>query len=104
MTAPHVVLSVFAPKEVAERLTDLLLGHEPTAAAGFTSGEVQGYGAATVFRSVAEQIRGRTRLVEITVVGTEPDVGDLLARLAEELPGRGITYRICALASAGTLV
>lgn len=103
MTAPRVVLSIFAPKEIEERLTDLLLGHEPIAAAGFTSNEVHGHGAATAYSSVAEQIRGYTRLIEITVVMTEANIQDLLARLGEALPGREITYRIELLTSSGRI-
>ncbi len=101
MTAPTLVLTLLAPKEIEERLTDVMLDHAPTATAGFTSREINGHGAAAAYRNVAEQIRGRTRLIELTVVANKADADGLIAHIAEALPGRGITYQTGPLGSAG---
>ena len=41
--------------------------------------------------------------MRLAVVAAEANIQDLLARLAEALPGRGITYRICPLTSCGSV-
>ena len=103
MSPPKIVLTILAPRQIEERLTDVVLEHEPAAAAGFTSREVNGHGAAAAYHHVAEQIRGRTRLIELTIVTNEGDADGLMVRIANALPGRGITYRISLLRSAGII-
>jgi hypothetical protein len=98
-----VVLTLLAPAALKEEIVDLLLGHEPTAQAGFVTREVHGHGISADYYSVVEQIRGFSRQVEITLTAPEPDVRSLLAILSAELPARGINYRMIPVAATGTI-
>jgi hypothetical protein len=98
-----VVLTLLAPAALKEEIVDLLLGHEPTAQAGFVTREVHGHGVSADYYSVVEQIRGFSRQVEMTLTAPESDVRSLLDILGGELSGRGITYRIVAVAMTGTI-
>ena len=98
-----VVLTLLAPAALEEEIVDLLLGHEPTAQAGFVTREVHGHGISADYYSVVEQIRGFSRQVEITLTAPETDVRSLLAILGAELPARGINYRIVTAADIGTI-
>ncbi len=103
MTQPGVILTILAPKQIENRLIDAVLDHGPIAASGFTSREVNGHGSAAVYRSVAEQVRARTRLVEITIATTEANADSLIAQIADALPGQLITYYLCPLIRAGVI-
>lgn len=101
MSAAMLVL--LAPAPLEERIIELLLAHEGAARGGFTSRDVRGHGEAATYHSVIEQIRGFTRLVEITLTLPEPEARSLLAALKAELPGRGVAYRLLAVAEAGAI-
>ncbi|RJF77146.1 DUF3240 family protein [Rhodopseudomonas palustris] len=97
-----VVLTLIAPSELKEGLVAAMLAYPPTAAAGFIAREVEGYGHNVDFDSILEQVRGHTLAVEIVVALSEAEARGLLDALADELPGRGIAWRMIA-ASGGVL-
>lgn len=98
-----VVLTLIAPTALKEELVAAMLAHPPTAEAGFIAREVEGYGHNIDFDSVVEQVRGHTLVVEIVVALPDAEARGLLDALGEELPGRGIVWRILTVSAAGTL-
>jgi hypothetical protein len=101
MTAAALVLLI--PVALEEEVVDRMLDHDSVAHAGFITRDVRFHGDSAAYQSVIEQVRGYTRVVEITVTLPEPDIRSLLALLSDALPGRDITYRIVPIAEAGTL-
>lgn len=97
-----MVLTLIVPTALKEELVAAMLAHPPTADAGFVAREVEGYGHNVDFDSVVEQVRGHTLAVEIVVALPEAEARGLLDALADELPGRGVVWRMIA-ASGGTL-
>jgi hypothetical protein len=98
-----VTLTLLAPAALEEQIVDLLLAEEPIARAGFTTQDVRGHGEAAAYKSVLEQVRGFTRLVEIAVTAPESDIRSLLVGLKEALPDRGIAYRIMPVLTSDVL-
>ncbi|MCG6207272.1 DUF3240 family protein [Rhodopseudomonas sp. HC1] len=96
-----VVLTLIAPAVLKDEVVAAMLAHPPTADAGFIAREVEGYGHNADFDSVVEQVRGHTLAVEIVVALPEPEARGLLGVLGEELPGRGIVWRMIAVSAAG---
>jgi hypothetical protein len=101
MTAVALVLLI--PAALEEHVVDLLLDDEAAARAGFVTRDVRFHGDAASYHSVIEQIRGYTRVVEVTVTLPEPAVRTLLAAVSAALPGRGIVYRIVPITETGAL-
>ncbi|NVO17385.1 MAG: DUF3240 family protein [Rhodoplanes sp.] len=101
MTLAALVLLI--PAALEEEVVDRMLDHDSVARAGFITRDVRFHGDAAAYQSVIEQVRGYTRVVEITVTLPEPDLRRLLASVSEALPGRGISYRIVPIAEASTL-
>lgn len=98
-----VTMVLLAPAAIEEELIELLLTHEATASAGFTTRDVGGRGTRAVYRSVDEQIRGSTRLVEITLTAAEPDIRSLVADLSRRMSGHGINYVIMPVTTCGQI-
>ncbi|MFC0242126.1 DUF3240 family protein [Rhodopseudomonas telluris] len=98
-----VVLTLIAPTALKEELVAAMLAHPPTAESGFIAREVEGYGHNIDFDSVVEQVRGHTLVVEIVVALPDTEARGLLDALAEELPARGIVWRILPVSAGGTL-
>jgi hypothetical protein len=94
-------LSVSGPAAVEERLLDVLLD----AAGGeeFTSVSAFGHGGALRSLNPADQVTGRSALVQVQVLVTEPVLNDLLQRLRSEFPGAGLRYWASPLAVEGRI-
>lgn len=101
MSPMSLVLQV--PAALEETVIDVVLEEEAAARAGFVSRDVRFHGDAAIYNTVIEQIRGHTRVVEITLTLNETAIRSLLARLAAELPGRGLAWRIVPIVEAGTI-
>lgn len=106
MTATSLALRSLVlqiPAALEEAVIDVMLDHEEAARAGFVSRDVRFHGDAAIYHSVIEQIRGHTRVVEITVTLPEPTIRELLDKLAAELPGRGLTWKIAPIVETGAI-
>lgn len=98
-----VTLTLFAPAAIEEPLIETLLTHAPTASAGFHCRELHGYGDQSLFRSVSEQVRGSTRILEIGLTAAQSDVTELLAHLGGSLAGHRIGYVITPVSARGVI-
>jgi hypothetical protein len=88
-----VTLTLLVPAALEEEVEGIMIEHEPIAAAGFTVRDVRYHGDDATFRNIVEQIRGHTRMIEVTATLPQPNAASLLALIGEALPGRGITFR-----------
>jgi hypothetical protein len=96
-----LTLTLIASAALEETIVDLMLGHEATARAGFTTRDVRGHGEATKYHSMVEQIRGHARQVEITVTAAESEIRSLLGLLRGEVAKRHVHYRIAPVTEVG---
>ena len=94
-----VTLSVAPTLE--DRLTDWLLARVDVAA--FTSGVVHAYGADSGTLSVAEQVSGRQRRVELSVELPASAAGDWLGDVAAAFGAADIGYRVTPVLQSGCL-
>ncbi|MFL9823465.1 DUF3240 family protein [Rhodoplanes sp. SY1] len=101
MTQTSLVLQI--PAALEEAVIDVMLDNEAAARAGFVSRDVRFHGDAAIYHSVIEQIRGYTKVVEITLTLPEAAIRELLATLAAELPGRGLGWKIVPIIETGTI-
>jgi hypothetical protein len=99
----RAVLTLTSAAVWKEDIIAAMLSHPPTAQAGFTTRDVEGHGQAAAYDSSVEQVRGHALAVEIVVVAAEADLRELLGALAPEFAGRGISWRIAAVAASGRL-
>lgn len=97
-----MVLTLLVPVTLKDEVIVALLAHEPTARAGFTAREVEGYGRDAAYDSVVEQVRGHTLSVEIVVTAEAEALRGLIGVLGDRLAGRGVRWRMVA-ATAGLL-
>ena len=84
-----------------ERVIDWLLGREETA--GFTSYAAFGHGADHEDLSIAEQVTGRQRRVEIRLDLPQPLVEPFLAALTAAFDGTDLYYFVTPVLRSGHL-
>ncbi|CAG0994827.1 hypothetical protein GEOBC_02578 [Geobacteraceae bacterium] len=95
-------LTLLCHKSMEERLVDYLLEH-PELVTGFTISRVDGNSQSEELHSMAEQVRGRSRRIEISVVMNLDDAQALLARLKNDEPNREVAYWITPVLEFGRL-
>ncbi|UYO53478.1 DUF3240 family protein [Rhodopseudomonas palustris] len=98
-----MVLTLLVPVALKDDVIAAMLSHEPTARAGFTAREVEGYGRDVDYDSVVEQVRGHTLSVEIVVTADDAELRGLLDTIGDEFGGRGLRWRIVPAPAVGTL-
>ncbi|OPF96061.1 hypothetical protein I8G32_04625 [Rhodopseudomonas palustris] len=98
-----MVLTLLVPVTLKDDVIAAMLSHGPTARAGFTAREVEGYGRDVDYDSVVEQVRGHTLSVEIVVTAEDAELRGLLDAIGDEFAGRGLRWRIVAAPAVGTL-
>lgn len=98
-----MVLTLLVPVTLKDEVIAGMLSHGPTARAGFTAREVEGYGRDVDYDSVVEQVRGHTLSVEIVVTAEDAELRGLLDAIGDEFAGRGLRWRIVAAPAVGTL-
>lgn len=104
MSDDMVALTIVAPRDLEEHLVELLLEQEVVAAeAGFTTRYVSAFGAHLVFPTVAEQIGGRVRRIEVSLLLSARDADELVAHLRQAVPGRGVSFSMTATRATGVI-
>lgn len=103
MTEELVQLTVVAPRDLEEHLIEILLEHDEAASVGFTTREINAFGSHILFRNIAEQIRGRVRRVEFKVLLSSQEARNLVAHLRQTVSGRGVTFHVAPVLTAGSL-
>lgn len=84
-------LTIVLPRSLEENLVDHLLQH-PELVAGFTTTQVEGHGQAVPLRGTAEEVRGRSRRVQVQIVLNGADARTLVDHLKAELPNPEVAY------------
>ena len=79
------VLTLVFPVSIEEDLVDHLLEH-PEWVTGFTNSRVEGQGQAVRLHGSAEQVRGRSRRVQVQLVMNREDAQALVGHLRETRP------------------
>lgn len=102
-TQTHLALILRVPAALEEAIEGLLLENDAAAAAGFVSRDVRFHGDAAAYQTIIEQVRGYTRMVEITIGLPEVEIRALLASLRETFPGRGLTFHVVPIVEAGPI-
>jgi len=91
MKPQDTCLTIVLPHSLEENLVDHLLGH-PEYAAGFTTIQVDGHGQSISRHGIAEQVRGRSRRVQIQIVMNGEDAKALIEHLKASLPSKEVAY------------
>lgn len=99
MSTAIVTINVSPAAE--ERLVDWLLGRDDTA--GFTSYAAYGHGASHDDLTVAEQVTGRQRRVELRLEIASGELEAFLAALLAEFAGTDLYYSVVPVLRSGHL-
>ena len=94
------LLTIVVPRALEENLVDHLLEH-PEWVIGFTTSPVEGHGQAVKRYGIAEEVRGRSRRVQIQSVINSADAHSLIAHLKESLPNPEVAYWIVPVQEFG---
>jgi hypothetical protein len=94
-----VCLTLICPPTVEEKLLDLLLEHAGSEV--FTSTPTHSHGSGQERLSATEQVMGRSRAMQVTVLLTHDELTRLRALLQRELAGTGVRYWATPLAFEG---
>ncbi|WP_370156470.1 DUF3240 family protein [Ferrovibrio sp.] len=101
MSNQNVRLTFTAAKAFEEKLIDTLLADENASAAGFSTRDVNVYGAHITYRTAMEQVHGRVRAVEVSLVLPQPHAKAALESVRQALSGRDVVYRISTISDSG---
>jgi hypothetical protein len=96
-----VAVTINVAPAAEERLIDWLLGRDETA--GFTSCAAFGHGTNHDELSVAEQVTGRQRRVEVRLEIAETAIESFLAALIAEFAGTDLHYFVTPVLRSGHL-
>ncbi|UCV12695.1 DUF3240 family protein [Dechloromonas denitrificans] len=99
---PDFLLSLTTPDDVAQHVEDLLLSR-PDLVRGFTSGRVNGHGAAIQLVEAAELVSGHSPRIQIQTVGPESDMHAVLALIKQALPQANVFYWLLPVVAMGRL-
>ncbi len=91
MIAQDTCLTIVLPKSLEENLVDHLLQH-PELAPGFTTTQVEGHGQSVARYGIAEEVRGRSRRIQIQIILNAENATQLIKHLKEALPSREVAY------------
>ena len=99
--APAVSVTINVAPAVEERVIDWLLGREETA--GFTSCAAFGHGADHDDLSIAEQVTGRQRRVEVRLEIAETALESFVPALRAAFDGTDLYYYVLPVLRSGHL-
>ena len=99
---PDCVLTVVVPVALEEELIDHLLEH-PEWVTGFTITAVEGKGQAVRLHGVVEEVRGRSRRVQVQTVINRGSAQALIAHLRDTLPNPEVAYWLVPALEFGRL-
>jgi hypothetical protein len=94
-------MTLSVPPAVEERLVDWLLGRDDVAA--FTSHTTHAHGSPSRELSVAEQVSGRQRRVELRLELPAARVDEWLGALAADFGGADVEYFVSPILRSGRL-
>ncbi|MDA8093625.1 MAG: DUF3240 family protein [Betaproteobacteria bacterium] len=100
MDAYDTCLTIVCPKALEEALVDHLLEH-PELVPGFTSQAVEGHGQGVPLHGTGEEVRGRSRRVQIQVVMAGEAAMALIRHLKDRLPNPEVAYWLSPVAQFG---
>lgn len=92
-------LTLICPPTVEEKLLDVLLANAGREV--FTSTPTSSHGTAQGRLTADEQVMGRSRAVQVTVLLADDELRPLLHTLQREFAGTGVRYWVCPLAFQG---
>ena len=99
--AGQVAVTINIAPTAEERVIDWLLGREETT--GFTSYAAYGHGASHHDLSIAEQVTGRQRRVEIRIELAQSALEPVLAAVVAEFEGTDLYYYVTPILRSGHL-
>lgn len=94
-------LSLICDPDVAEKLLDTLLASVPGQI--FTSTPTFSHGTPPDRLTREEQVLGHRRSLQIQLVASEQQLGDLLTQLRRDFPGTGLRYWATELSLQGVI-
>jgi len=97
-----VLLSLITPDDVAQHIEDLLLSR-PDLVRGFTSGRVNGHGAAIQLVEAAELVSGHSPRMQIQTIGPESEMRAVLTLIKQALPRANVFYWLLPVIAMGRL-
>lgn len=103
MKLKNCLLTLVFPKAIEENMVGVMLKHHELAS-GFTTGEVEGHGRNTKLQSMAEQVRGRARRIQMKVVLSDEDAHCLIEHLKQELGNADIVYWLSPVSEFGSFL
>lgn len=103
MNPPSVTLTLVAPRMLEEKLVQTLLAHEVAGAAGFSVREIVAYGRTVHFKTIAEQISGRVRQIEVRMVLCADHAQQIVEQLKAEMPRQHVAWQIASVMAVGEL-
>lgn len=92
-------LSLICPPTVEEKLLDALLTNVDSEV--FTSTPTYSHGTAQGRLTATEQVMGRSRAVQVSILLTAPELERLRTLLQREFAGTGVRYWVSPLAFEG---
>ena len=92
-------LTLICPPTVEEKLLDVLLANAGSEV--FTSTPTHSHGSGKQRLSATEQVMGRSRAMQVNVLLTTDELGQLRALLQREFAGTGVRYWATPLAFDG---
>lgn len=95
-------LTLVCHESMEERLIDHLLEH-PELVSGFSIGRIDGHSQKEKLPTIMEQVRGRSRRIEIRAVMNQANAHALIVHLKEKEPNREVAYWITPVIEFGRL-
>lgn len=93
-------LTIICHESLEERLIDFLLEH-PEWITGFSIGRIEGHSQKERLPSTLEQVRGRSRRVEMRAVMNLMDAKALVSQLGQQERNRDVAYWISPVIEFG---
>jgi hypothetical protein len=103
MNPPSVILTFVAPRVLEEKLVQMLLTHEVAGDAGLSVSEIIAYGRNLHFRTIAEQVSGRVRQIEVRMALSADHAQQIVEQLKAEMPGQHVKWQIASIMATGEL-
>ncbi|HZP88859.1 MAG TPA: DUF3240 family protein [Burkholderiales bacterium] len=94
------MLTIVVPKSLEEQLIDRLLEHSESVV-GFTTTQVEGHGRAVKRHGIAEEVRGRSRRIQVQLVMNSEDAWLLLRDLKSDFANPEIAYWMLPISAFG---
>lgn len=102
MQTPNCCLTLVFPHSLQEKIVDFMLQHQ-SLTRGFICTQVNGHGPNAVYRTMAEQVRGTVREMQLQTALHEVDAKLVLDDLKKELADANVIYWLTPIISYGSL-